>query len=169
MLRASVHAVARVALAVSAALYALAVLVAAAVLPERVAVHFGGTGAADRFGSRTESLVVQACVGAVVLLLAVGADVALRRVPLSSIDVPHADHWKTPQHEPELRRRLRADLTGFFAATLLLLTAVSLAVTEANASGDGHLPWWSFAALVAYLVGTAGWLVHQLTGRYRPS
>ena len=159
----------RSALAVAVALHVAAVLVAAAVLPERVAVHFGGTGAADRFGSRGEALLVQACAGAGVLLLAVAADVLLRRAPLRWISVPHAEHWKAPEHEPELRRRLRADLTGFFAATLLLLTAVSLAVTEANASGDGHLPWWSLGAVGAYLVGTAGWLVHQHTGRYRPS
>ena len=160
-------AVARVLLAVAVAVYAAAVVVAAAVLPERVALHFGGTGAADRYGTRAEALVVQAAVGAGLLALALGADALARRAPLRLINVPHAEHWKTPEHEPELRSRLRTDLAGFFAATFGLLTAVSAATTQA-ATGSGHLPWWFFVAFGTYLLVTAVWLVHQVTARYRP-
>ena len=54
--------------------YVIVWVYAALVLPDVVPLHFGFTGEADRFASRTEALVVFGAVGLGVALLFAGID-----------------------------------------------------------------------------------------------
>ena len=53
----------RIAFLLTLAAYAALVVAAAVSLPERVPLHFGVGGAADRWGGRTEAVVTFALVG----------------------------------------------------------------------------------------------------------
>ncbi|WP_181642232.1 DUF1648 domain-containing protein, partial [Nocardioides massiliensis] len=66
---------------------------AAAVLPQRVPVHFGPLGEADRFASRTEALVTLGLVGLGTALIFVLTDLLLRRGDMSMLNIPHKPWW----------------------------------------------------------------------------
>ena len=159
---------ARVAFVVAALLYAAVVAVSALVLPERVPVHFGPGGEADSYETRTWAITVDVVLGTALTALFAGLAAWMRRVPLDFVNVPHPEHWKTPEHEPELRRRLRDDLYGVGAATLLLLAALTAVITRVAVEGGDRLPWGALGLVLAYLVGMAVWTVRALTVRYRP-
>jgi hypothetical protein len=148
-------------------LYAAVLAVLVAVLPDRVPLHFGADLQADRAGSRAELLL--AAAGAGVLLAALFAGLARwsHRMPLHAVNVPHAHHWKTPEHEAELRRRVRTDMLTVGAATLVFLAAMFALVGRAAVAGTG-LSGWAVVLLAAFLTAVLGWSVWLATHRYRP-
>ena len=156
----------RIALYAAALLYALSVVVSAGMLPAEVPLHFGPDGFADRYGSRSEAVIGFVVLGIFMLGLWLVVLRCVRRAGLGLINVPHADYWKTPEHEPELRRRLQVDLTGFVAATFLLLAIPASTAVAAGASGQ--LPDVFDVAFALYLGGTLAWCAHLSTRRYRP-
>ncbi|WP_369056516.1 DUF1648 domain-containing protein [Kineococcus terrestris] len=152
----------------SVVLFAGTVALSAALLPERVPLHFGAAGDVDRWGTRAQALTFDVLVGGgVVALLAVLVR-TVHRVPLEWVDVPHKDVWSAPEHEPELRRRIREDLAEFGAATVLLLAVVVLATLHAARTGSGQLPWWAVAAFALYLAYAVLFGVRNVRTRYRP-
>ena len=154
-------------LAASVGTYAASVLLAAVLLPARVPLHFGSSGTVERYGTRTEAVVLFVLLGVVLLAVWAGCRQLVRRVGLELVDVPHADYWKAPEREPELRTRLGADLDRLLAATFLLCAVIAASTLDA-ALGEGRLPVWFFAAFAAYLLWTAREVWHLATRRYRP-
>lgn len=148
--------------------YAGVVLVVSLALPDRVPLHFDGSGSADRYGSRTEAVLV--FVGTGILILAVFATCAwaVRRASLQWFNVPHKRWWTaTPEREAVLRGRVATDLDVLAIATLLLLTVVVAMVGRA-ARDDVGLGAGAWVALGLYLVFVAGWSAWAMTTRYRP-
>ena len=83
----------RVAMALACAAYAGVLLVAAVTLPDRVPIHFGPGGEADRIVGRQEALVTFAVLGLGIAVLMVGLARWMRRAPLTMVNVPHKDWW----------------------------------------------------------------------------
>jgi len=81
--------VARTALVTAAVLYALSAISSALVLPDRVPLHFGADGAADRYGSRAEAGIGFAALGLGMLVLWLVVLQCLRRSSLDLFNVPH--------------------------------------------------------------------------------
>ena len=136
-------------------------------LPDRVPLHFGAGGDADRWGSRTEALVTWTVVG--VVTLGGGALLARHATGGSGalLNLPHKDYWLAAERRADFRRRFEGDMLGFVAWTGLLLVVLML-VTGVSAVEDGSVPgWWFWLSLAVYLTGTAAWLVWLLR-RYRP-
>ena len=78
----------------------LVLLIAAVTLPDRVPIHFGPGGEADRIVGRQEALVTFAVVGLGIAVLMVGLARWMRRAPLTMVNVPHKDWWTaTPARE----------------------------------------------------------------------
>lgn len=156
-------------LSVAVAAYGVCVLLAAWLLPDRVPLHFNGSGTADRYGSRAEALLLFGLLAVVLLAVLAGSRQLVQRAGLDLVKVPHAAYWKRPEREAELRRRMRVDLDRMFAATFLLCAAVVAATTSvARSGGEDRLPGTFFAVFVAYLPWTAWWLWHLTARRYRP-
>jgi uncharacterized BrkB/YihY/UPF0761 family membrane protein len=155
------------AFAASAVVLAVVLLVLAAVLPDRVPLHFGPSLEPDAVGDRGTFLALAAGAGALVAGLLGGLAASMSRVPLGAVNVPHAAYWKTPEREPVLRRRLRDDLLVIGSLTLLLL-AVVFALTGEAAVDDSRLSPWAYAVLAVYVVAVLGYCVHLFTRRYRP-
>jgi hypothetical protein len=155
------------AFAASAIVLAVVLLVLAAVLPDRVPLHFGPSLEPDAVGDRGTFLALAAGAGALVGGLLGGLAAWMSRVPLGTVDVPHAAYWKTPEREPELRRRLRSDLLVIGTLTLLLL-AVVFGLTGEAAVDDSHLSPWAYVVLGGYLAAVLGYCAWLATRRYRP-
>ena len=152
----------------SVAAFVAALAWSAAALPARVPVHFGATGEADRFTSRTQALVELGAIGLFVVLVFLGCERFARRGSLAWVNVPHKDYWTRPENEPTLRRMLADDMWVIGTATVLLL--VALAVQVALVAHDpaprlGPAFWVSLGVYVAVVVV---WSVRMVTHRYRP-
>lgn len=156
-------------------LFGLSVVVLVAVLvwagyalPDRVPVHFGLTGEADRFTSRPRAL---AELGLVVALLAAafaGSAALARRGPLALVNVPHKDYWTRPEHEAELRRRLGTDVWVLGALTMLLVAGVTTHIVRVAEDADPRFGVWGWTWVAVYLAAVLGYSAFVLVARYRP-
>ncbi|MCZ2830152.1 DUF1648 domain-containing protein [Modestobacter sp. VKM Ac-2986] len=151
----------------SCAVHAVVVAVLAGTVPDRVPLHFGADLQVDRTGSRTELLLAVGLAGLLLAAVFGGLARAMGGVRLDLVNVPHERYWKTPEHEGELRRRVRTDVLVVGAAALFLLAGESALVGVAAVSGRG-LSVWSVVLLVGFLAGLAGWATWLATRRYRP-
>lgn len=156
-----------VAFVAGAALYGGVLAVAAAVLPARVPLHYGITGEADRWGSRTELVAGLVGVGVVLLLVFAGGAALTRRASLVWVNVPNPGFWKSPEHEAELRGRMVVDLLHVGTVTLVWLAAEVAVAVAAVEAGRDDLPGWSAVLLGAYLVYVLAWCGWLVAGRYR--
>lgn len=140
------------------------------VLPERVPLHFGGSGEVDRWGSRAEAVVT---TGAMVLGLAVvfqALAVWVPRAPASLLNLPARDkEWwlATPDRRRQLNQRLEVDLHLLGGATLLLVVAIELLVMSRARQDDPALGPWSWVLLAIYLVAVLGYTGYMVAVRYR--
>ncbi len=163
------RALARVAMALASAAYAGVLLIAAVTLPERVPIHFGPGGEADRVVSRQEALVTFAVVGLATGVLMVGLAAWMRRAPLTMVNVPHKDWWTaTPAREARLRARLETDLLGIGALTMALLVVVQVLTVRVADDPSPSLGPAAAAAIVAYVALLLGLVAWMVTRRYRP-
>lgn len=88
-----------------------------------VAIHFGGDGQPDSFGSRNGLVGGLTAAFVATWLFMAWLSSASDRLPWSMVNIPRKDHWSRPEHEPVARERLSEDLslvnvgvTGLFAA-----------------------------------------------------
>ena len=140
------------------------------VLPERVPMHFGGSGGVDRWGSRTEDVVTTgAIIGGLALLFWV-LTIVVTRAPESLLNIPARDkQWwlATPQRRTELNRRIVADLHVIGGATLLLIVGLEvMTMVQAHREHPSLGPWFLIMVAV-YLLGVLGYTGYMIAVRYR--
>lgn len=148
-------------LAVFAAL--LAVSAAQAVhyyplLPEHMATHFGISGRADAFGSKTSFFTIYYIVVGGVAAIFLGFRFAMAKIPAWLISLPNRDYWLAPRRREETARLLGPHLMWYGSATLAFLIGVTQCVFNANLSGrmSLHVSFWAVCG--AYLMYTALWI-----------
>ena len=156
-----------------AGLYGLAVLAkvlttvwSAVRLPDRLASHFGASGAADGWSSRSDYLALNIIIVILVVVGIPAIGLAATRGSGMGLSVPHKEYWLRPENRPELRRRLGSDLLFFAAVTALLLAWIDVLVVRANESPVQSMGASSWVAIGAYLVVVLGWTVWVATKRY---
>ena len=156
-----------------AGVYGLAVLAkvlttvwSAVRLPDRLASHFGASGAADGWSSRSDYLALNIIITLLVVVGLPAIGLAATRGSGMGLSIPHKEYWLRPENRHELRRRLGSDLLFFAAATAALLAWIDVLVVLANespAQSMGASPW---VAMGVYLVVVLGWTVWVVTKRY---
>lgn len=137
------------------ALYALHV---SSVSPPLVPMHFGPSGAPDRFGSPRELLAVHLglLVGGTALFAALPA--LFRRASPGSINLPNKDYWLSPAHRAEATERFTRWSHVLGAAVNLLVVTLQLVLgpgrpAAAPAPASLHL------VMLGFLVFTFAWCV----------
>lgn len=131
-------------------------------LPDTVASHFGGSGKADGFSSKTSffAITLGSLLGDGLLFLVIGC--ALPFIPSRFINVPRREYWLAPERRRATVDRVAAWLLWFGVLTTLLLIFVVQLAIEANLDGSSTLSPWFFVLLVLYLGLTVVWLIHLL-------
>lgn len=143
-------------------LYAVLIAWQALSLPDRVPAHMDAAGNVDRWGSKTEHLVMATLLGGLMLMLGPGMSVLMRKVPRSLVNVPHPEHWKSDEHWPEAQRRMTESMWGFGCITNLFFAFLMISVTE-EARGRDWPGWGFWIAVALFLAATGLWCI----GLYR--
>jgi uncharacterized membrane protein len=158
----------RTAFAISIALFAAVLAWSATVLPDRVPVHFGFSGAADRVVSRPRALLEVGLAGVFVAALLGGVATWVRRsMSLSTLNVPHKEYWTAAGREPRLRAMVADDTLVTGTATMLLFSGVLLATVSVADEPEPRLGVWAFGLIGGFVVFVVGYAV-LARRRYRP-
>lgn len=159
-----------VAVAASAAIYAVAVLWAAAQLPETgVAMHVNARGVVNAEGSRTDAVTLFTVLGTFLLVLAVASIILVRRVPARLINVPYKAYWSEPSRLPRLRQMLAVDMAVIFSLPLLAFSYLPVDITLTTLDPVGHQQFWFAVVFGLFVLGLLGYIAWMMIGRYRPA
>jgi uncharacterized membrane protein len=130
-------------------------------LPERVATHFNGAGAANGWMTRQGFAQFDAAMGGFVLLVIVGVAFLIRVLPASLINIPHRDHWLAPERRRQTADKIFAHMLWLACIVVAFLMGINHLTFLANMSRGGpvHLPGAAFVGLlVAFLAAMGGWV-----------
>ena len=127
-----------------------------AALPESVASHFGGTGAANGFMSRGGYLVFMLAFGlALPAFMAIVVGLVPRLAP-ARINVPNRDYWLDPKRRADTLNALSAQGAWLGTLTAAFIAALHYVLLVVNRSLPPQLPadlfWMLLAGFVAALV-----------------
>ncbi|MGO1383999.1 MAG: DUF1648 domain-containing protein [Arachnia sp.] len=139
------------------------------VLPDRVPLHFGVSGAVQ-WGSRTQSVVFFASMVAGVALLFWVLAVAMPRVPETVLNIPERDKawWlATPERRDTLINMVVADLYAMGTATIVFLVSLqAMIIREARRSEPGLGPFF-WVVFGIYMTVVLGYSLSAVAVRYR--
>jgi len=158
---------------VARTLYGLVVIVrivtlawAATQLPDRIATHFGASGAADGWGTREGYLALDIALSAALVLGLPMLAGLLARGSGAGINIPHKDYWLRPENRERFRARLSVDMLFFGGATGLLLSWVDVELVRANALAVPALGNSIVIPTVIFVVAMLAYSVWMVTVRY---
>jgi hypothetical protein len=137
-------------------------------LPPIVASHFGGSGTADGFMTRTFYTWFMLAFVVVLPALLTYLPASIFRRPGPRINLPHSDYWLAPERRDETMAYLIRHTARFGAALTLFLCYVHWLVLKANQSIPPRLDSWLFVGgLIAFLLVMVFWTATMLLHFYR--
>lgn len=128
-------------------------------LPDTVASHFGASGAADGWSSKTSFLALYGVLIVILIVPFVVLPWLLPRIPDDLINLPHKRYWLAPERREETFRTLGDYLVWMGIGTLMLMSHLMGETFATNLEPKPHLQdtfWWAFGL---YLGFVAVWLV----------
>jgi serine/threonine-protein kinase len=128
-----------------------------AVLPERVATHFGIDGLPNGWTSRDEFTKSTALIVILPVAVVQGIGLLLGRIPSSLINLPNRDYWLAPERRSETLERVRTAMLEFGNAMFAFLLFVVWSVIQANTTGSGRLGRVFEVSLFAFLAFVGTW------------
>lgn len=121
------------------------------VLPDRVAIHFGFSGNADGFSSKTFSAIFNIGIIVFITALFMGIRWSLSKVPDSMLNIPNKEYWLTPERR-DFTLIYNGDLLIWIGATTnIFLILISLLVNWANINGQDSIGAEFWILLIIYL------------------
>ena len=157
-------------------LFVLAVVIApivvyatSAVLPAKVASHFGLGGLANGWMPRDVYVAVMVALTLLLPLLVTLTTGFIPSLAFSKLKAPAREYWNAPQRRPETLAWLKAHSCWLGILLALFLCGVHLLLVQANARTPPRLDEPQFFVLMAiFVVLLVVWLV-RLTLRFRVS
>jgi uncharacterized membrane protein len=127
-------------------------------LPDVVASHFDGSGAANGFSARSAyvALMLLFTVGMPALLVVISALGLTTRA--RGINLPNRDYWLAPERKAETVAWLNRHMVRFAGVLAVFLCYVHWLVVRANEAKPPHLSTpWITSGLVAFVVFALIW------------
>ena len=145
------------------ALFVLSVFVLGASLPERVATHFGASGQADGWMSRSKHMIAFSLFGVGFSGFVIGICYVIRFLPPTVLNVPRPDYWRSPEHFREACEFMFRHSFWFGAMTSAWLAVLHYLLVQANRKPvpalDAKAVW---GLTLAFLAGTAVWVLSMV-------
>jgi hypothetical protein len=157
-------------LALGAAAFVGSMVFGAAVLPDRVASHFGPRGEANAWMSKEANLLYLGGVGLGLPLFILGLTYVTRFFPDSTFNLPHRDYWLAPERRKQTVDFLfhqsfwMAGLTQLFLSWVNFLAIIGNRQTPQRLSMPGL-----WIALVLFLVALGFWIASLIRYFDRPA
>jgi uncharacterized membrane protein len=141
-----------------------------AVLPERVATHFGGGGRPNgwmtRDGYRVFMLLFVTLLPLFMVLMAGG----MPRLFPNATNIPNRHHWMAPERREEALRFLAAHACWLGWLMVVFIVGIHVLLLQANHSEPVRLPEQPFFMMLgAFVLGLAVWIVVLLRRFRRPA
>jgi uncharacterized membrane protein len=135
-------------------------LVSLAILPDRVAIHFGSGGAPDGWASNLTHTLLMLGVDTLVFGALYFAPRLIAIVPSRWVNLPNRDFWLSPQRRSLTAEKLQQHLWRFGTAVFLFLLLAGFLTIRANRSDPVRLEEGLFLiGLGIFLVYTLYWVV----------
>jgi uncharacterized membrane protein len=141
----------------------LLMLVSLAILPDRVAIHFGRGGCPDSWASKEiNALVFLVLETPMFLLLWFGPSLPLG-VPKRFVSLPNKEYWLQEENLPAFKQKMEHLMAQFGAAFFLFFFFTGLLTVQANLSEPVRLNEKAFVPVVVlFLVYTVVWTIGLL-------
>lgn len=147
--------------------FAIYVWWSSAHLPERVATHFGPTGAPNGWQTQAGYLRFTLIFGTVIPGFVLGTFLLIRRLNGWGLNIPHKDYWLAPERRQETMDFVQRRGVGMAGLMLFFLTSVHYSILVANAQPHASLPPTFFILVGVFLVATLAWSVTLIRHFYR--
>ena len=125
-------------------------LISLAVLPSRVAIHYGANGMANGWAPNYVNALLMTGTH-VLLFCSIYLSSRFMFAYQRMINLPNKGYWLAPERRQATLEYLSAWMLWFGAATLCLLLAITGMVLRANLIREHRLPGWSWMIVAAYL------------------
>ena len=143
-------------LLVLAALAAVQIAYYYPLLPERLAVHFGGSGAPNGWSGKVAFAATFGATELVMVLFGLGLAAGLDKIPLGLINAPNKDYWFSPERRRESMEFMKAHVVWMEAAALGFLIAIAQLIFTTNLGDDpprlSNGFWFVIVAFVAVVL-----------------
>ena len=138
----------------------LLILVSLAVLPDKVAIHFGSGGVPDSWASKEWNAILFLLVQAFFFPLLWFAPSLALRLPTRWINLPNKGYWLRAENRPALKRKLETLTARFGTAFFLFFFCAGLLTVQANLSQPVRLNERALLLLVLlFLLYTIFWSI----------
>jgi uncharacterized membrane protein len=139
-------------------------------LPDRMAVHFGASGAANGWMTPRQFAVFNAGLLLFVTVVMIGSAVATRFIPTTLINIPHRDYWFAPERRRASRDRLLRHMLWLVCVVVGFLVTIDHSVLAVNLRpGAPRLSGTELGVPVGvFLLGIAVWTLRLLVMFRRP-
>jgi hypothetical protein len=125
-------------------------------LPERVATHFDGAGAANGWMTRSTHLVCMSVFGLVFPLFLIG----VRFLPAGLVNIPHREYWLADERRGETASYLVRHAVWFACLALGFVIGLHWLIVLSNQRQPPQLPIaWVLGVVGPFLVGVAAWVI----------
>ncbi|MFT3868906.1 MAG: DUF1648 domain-containing protein [Nibricoccus sp.] len=134
--------------------------ISASNLPARVASHFDAAGRANGWMDNSSYLLFIAILGGVFPLVVPAICYCTRFLPDEMHNIPNRAHWLAPERRDATHAYLFRHSLWLASASLCFVTAVHLAVVQANRPGTAHLqPTVIVPVLVGFVTAVIIWII----------
>ena len=109
-------------------------------LPRQVASHFGNTGQANGWMSRSEHLIFIGGLGIGLSFFIALIAWIIGIIPARYFNLPHRDYWLSPEHEKSTRMFISTQLIWLACLELLFFAGIQWLMIQANRNIPAVLP-----------------------------
>jgi uncharacterized membrane protein len=139
--------------------------VSLAVLPDQVAIHFGGGGRPDSWASKEFNAAVFLVLEAPFFLLFYFASSLSLGISKKFLNVPNKDFWLLKKNRAIFQQKFGRFMAEFGVAIFIFFFCISLLALQANLSDPVKLDEKVFLVVfVIYIMYTLVWLVRLVQG-----
>jgi uncharacterized membrane protein len=139
--------------------------VSLAILPEQVAIHFGGGGKPDSWASREFNAAIFLVLEVPFFLMFYFAHQLTQGSASRFINIPNKDYWLQEENLPLFRQKFGSYMAEFGVALFVFFFCITGLTIQANLSEPVRLDQALFMVVfVAYMVYVVWWLVRLVRG-----
>ena len=139
--------------------------VALAILPEQVAIHFGGGGIPDSWASREFNAAIFLVLEVPFFLMFYFAHLLTRGSASRFINIPNRNYWLQKENMPLFNRKFGSYMAEFGVALFVFFFCITGLTIQANLSDPVRLNEALFLVVfVVYMVYVVWWLVRLVRG-----